>query len=60
LKKVVALGYVPFLRNEPGNDFSVGEPGSTVQAKVVPLPFYTTNFPSGEELSRLNSTNGAQ
>lgn len=60
LKKVVALGYVPFLRNEPGNDFSVGEPNSTVQAKVVPLPFYTTHFPSGEELSRLNSTNGAQ
>ncbi|MBZ5535911.1 MAG: aminomethyltransferase family protein [Acidobacteriia bacterium] len=59
LKKIVALGYVPFLREEPDYEFSVGEPNSTVQARVVPLPFYTTRHLDGEELPRLNWTTEA-
>lgn len=57
-RKIVGLGYIPSLRNGPDNEFSVGTPDSTIQAKVVSLPFYTAKIAGGEELSNLNWTTG--
>lgn len=40
LGKVVALGYVPALQAQTGNEFQVGETPESAPAEVVALPFY--------------------
>ncbi|MDD5542768.1 MAG: aminomethyltransferase family protein [Acidobacteriia bacterium] len=43
LHQVIALGYIPSTKSQPGERFYVGEADSSVSAVVAALPFYPGN-----------------